>query len=139
MTLNEHLNNYAKRSLAHQLTLQIATQPLCRDIVREIHYERTDRPNEQGRKPKVDAGIVIFDTGMSFHIFDVNHPTHGYGLGVVDFDADGDIYNYGQRNYYRHAHRDLTDEQWREHVTAQIASDYEHLYTLRKPTTAERN
>lgn len=139
MTLIEHLDNYAKRSLAHQLTLQIAAQPSCRNIVRDIHYERTDRPNDQGRRPKVDASIITFDTGMSIHVFDVNHPTHGYGLGVVDFDADGDIYNYGQRNYYRNARRDLTDEQWREYVAATIASDYEHLYALNNLHTAERN
>lgn len=138
MTITEDLRNYAKRSLAHQLTRRIATQPCCTDTVREIRYERTDRPTTQGHRPKTDTGIIVFDTGMSMRIADTNDTTHGYGLRVVDFDADGDIYNYGHHNYYRHARRDLTDEQWREYVTAKIASDYEHLYALRNLHAAER-
>ena len=139
MPITEDLRNYAKRSLAHQLTRRVATQPCCQDIVREIRYERTDRPTIQGHRPKTETGIITFDTGMSVRISDTYHKTHGYGLQTVDIDAHGDIYNYGHRNYYRHARRDLTDEQWREHVTAQIASDYEHLYVLHNLYAAERN
>lgn len=131
MTLIEHLDNYAKRSLAHQLTLQIATQPSCRNIVREVHYERTDRPNGNKHFPSHDAGVIIFNTNMAVRIIEVNHPTFGYGLGVIDTDVDGNTYN--QRNYYRHDRRDLTDAQWRQGVTTRIADiaartidDYAH-------------
>lgn len=139
MTFTEDLRNYAKRSLAHQLTRRIATQPCCQGIVYEIHYERTDRPNNQGTRPAIDAGIITFDTGMTIRIFDAYDPTYGYGLRVVDLDANGEPYNYGHRNYYRHTRRDLTDEQWRETVVARIASDYGHLYALRDRNTLERN
>lgn len=139
MTINENLHNYAKRSLAHQLTRRVATQPCCQNIVRKIHYERTDSPTDKGYFPSYETGIITFDTGMSVRISDTYHKTHGYGLQTVDLDANGDIYNYGHRNYYRHARRDLTDEQWRETIAARIASDYEHLYALHTLHAAEKN
>lgn len=139
MTFIENLHNYTKRSLAHQLTRCIATQPCCADVVREIDYERTDRLTGNGHFPPRDTGIITFNTGLSIRIFDIDHPTYGYGLGVVDFDTIGELHNYGQRNYYRHVRRDLTDEQWRKYVAASIASDYEHIYALRNLATAERN
>lgn len=139
MSITEDLRSYAKRSLAHQLTRRVATQPCCQGLVREIRYERTDRPTDKGYFPSYETGIITFNTGMSVRISDTYDKTHGYGLQTVDLDADGDIYNYGHRNYYRHAHRDLTDAQWRDYVTARIASDYKHLYALETLSATERN
>lgn len=126
----EDLTNYAKRSLAHQLTRCVATQPSCRNLVREICYERTDLPGYHGHFPSRDSGIITFNNGLSIRIVDIDDPIYGYGLGVVDSHTYGEIHNYGRRDYYRHARRDLTDEQWRKYVAASIASDYEHIYAL---------
>jgi hypothetical protein len=130
MTFTERLDNYAKRSLAHQLTFRVACDPTIRDVVGEVYYERTDTLSSTGTTPVQDAGVIIFNTGMTIRLYDVHHPHHGYGIGTKDFHPNNTAHNTSQRNYYRNAHRELSDAQWRNHVTTTIASDYDHLHAL---------
>lgn len=127
MTFTEHLNNYAKRSLAHQLTFRVACDPTIRDVVDEVYYERTDTLSSTGTTPTQDAGVIVFDSGMVIRLYDVYHPQHGYGIGIR---PDNTAHNTDQRNYYRNAHRELSDAQWRNTVTTAIASDCDHLHAL---------
>ena len=135
MTIPERLDNYAKRSMAHQLTFAVANDKRLRGYVREVFYERA--ANTATR----DTGVIVCNTGMTIRLYDITDSTHGYGIGVKDFydsDAATCSNQHDQRNYYRSAYRELSDAQWRNRVVVDIASDYEHLYALHYVRTVAR-
>lgn len=125
MTIVEKLENYAKRSLAHQLTYMVAHNDRIRDEVQEISYERAA---DTSTAPTRDAGVIVFHSGMVLRLYDIFSDTLGYGIGAQAFYSDEHIGE--QRNWYRNWSREVADSQWRLRVAEQIAQDYDHANAL---------
>ena len=139
MTITENLDNYAKRSMAHQLTYTVAHNSRICDEVQEISYERAadastvhtgniSHTNNTNTAPKRDAGVIVFHSGMVLRLYDIHDNTFGYGIGAQAFYSDGHIGE--QRNWYRNWSREVNDSQWRLRVVEQIARDYDHVNAL---------
>lgn len=138
MTIVEKLENYAKRSLAHQLTYAVAHNDRTYDKAHEIFYERaadastvhteTNTADTNATAPNRDAGVVVFESGVVLRLYDIFDDTHGYGIGTQTSYGKNNKHRGEQRNWYRNYHRELTDAQWREHVTKQITQNYDHSY-----------
>ena len=150
MTIVEKLDNYAKRSLAHQLTYTVAHHERICDEVSEIFYERaadastvhTDThtsaiaTNTNTTAPTRDAGVIVFHSHMMVRLYDIHDDVLGYGIGAQTFYDDDHIGE--QRNWYRNHHRELTDAQWRLRVAEQIAQDYDHVNALWERKVADK-
>lgn len=146
MTIIEKLDNYAKRSLAHQLTYTVAHHERICDEISEIFYERAVNSStvhtgstsytNTNTAPKHDAGVIVFHSGMVLRLYDIHDNTFGYGIGAQAFYSDGHIGE--QRNLYRNWSREINDSQWRLRVVEQIARDYDHVNALWERKVADK-
>ena len=133
-----HTDNYVAQSLAHQLARSIASDTVLDSQVREVAYLCVGKSDNNGNPVFDNAVTIRFTNDMCVRIIDIRDPSE-HGVSMVDFGADGEIYNYGRRYYRRSDYPESTDAQWHDAVAASIAADCNTIAALRGEATHPGN